>query len=65
MIHDQALIISYEIQLTSAHTDTQIYYITISVAFYMFQPPIVAIFREVFLEVILRRMLKRFTNTNC
>ena len=57
MIRDQALIISYEIQQTSAHTDTEIYYITISVASYMFRPPTGAIVREVFLEVILHRML--------
>ena len=42
-----------------------IYYIIISVASYMFWPPVVAIFREVFLEAVLHRMLKQFTNIKC
>ena len=37
-------------------------YIIMSVASYMFRPLIVAIFREGFLEGILQRTLKEFTN---
>jgi len=42
-----------------------IYYIITSIASYMFRPPIVAIFREVFCEGILHRTLKKFTNIKC
>ena len=48
MIHDHALI-HYE-KKTSAYTNMYIYCIIKSVASYMFRPPIVAIFRNVFLE---------------
>jgi len=36
----------------------QIYYIVINTAYYMFRPPTVAIFREVFFGGILYRTLK-------
>jgi len=42
-----------------------IFIIIISVAFYMFRPSIVAIFREVFLEGIISRTLQQFTNMKC
>ena len=48
MIHDHALVISYEKQPASAHTDMWIYYIISSVASYMFRPTTVAIFRQVY-----------------
>jgi hypothetical protein len=38
------------------------YHIIISVTSYMFRAPTVAIFREVFIEGILYRTLKQFTN---
>ena len=41
------------------------YYIIISIASYMFWPPVVAIFREVFSEGILHGMLKYFANIKC
>jgi len=40
----------WEIQPTSAHTDMDIYCITNSLASYLFQQPIVAIFSGVFYE---------------
>ena len=42
-----------------------IYCITIRAACYMFRPPVVDIFREVFCEEILRRTVKQFTCTKC
>ena len=36
-----------------------------SVACYMFRPPVVAIFREVFLEGILHKALKHFASLKC
>jgi len=39
-----------------------IYYIVTNVACYMFRPPIVIVFMEVFFEVILHRTLPQFVN---
>jgi len=39
-----------EMKIISAYTDNSIYCITNSVDCYMFRPPIVAIFREMFFE---------------
>jgi len=41
------------------HIQIEIYYCVFSVACYIFRPPIVAIFREVFFEGILQSMIKK------
>jgi hypothetical protein len=58
---------SHQIEILKENncSDMYIYYIRIIVDSYMFRPPILAIFMEVFLEGIVHRTLQQFTIIKC